>query len=105
MSKITLMTYEKAKKEVQFLQNYIQLIENYKVTNLEQFIIKNYAITNSSSSVIKLFNSYDHESSYCDLSREYIFEVIKSPPKDELHKILRNAYKRKYTKKITKDHF
>lgn len=100
MSKLTLMTYEKAKEEVRFLQNYIQLIENYEVTNLEEFIIKNYAITNSSSSIIKIFNSYNHESSCSNLSRQYIFEVIKSPPKDELHKILRNAYKRTYAKKL-----
>lgn len=99
MSKFNLITYEKAKEEMQHLQKYIHLIENYNITNIEGFIIKNYAITNSSSSVIKLFNSDRQELNCPNLSRDFIFEVIKSPPKDELHKIIRSAYIKKYTKR------
>lgn len=99
MNKFNLITYEKAKEEVQFLQEYITLIENYKVTNLEEFIIKYYAITNSSSSVIKIFNAHNFSMKYPGLSRNYIFEVINSSPMDDLHKIIRNGYINKYKRR------
>lgn len=96
MSPINLTTYEKAKREIKDLQNYITLIDNYKVNNLEQFIIKNYALTNSSSSVIKNFNK--NNPGFPPISREYILKVIKGPPIDELHRILRKGYIKKYKK-------
>lgn len=96
MNKINLITYQKAKNEIDKLQEYISLIENYEVNNLDQFIIKNYAITNSSSEVIKLYNCTYANQDMPLLSREYIINLIKGPPLDDLHKIIRYSYKKKY---------
>lgn len=94
MSLKNLTTYEKAKRDLTVLQNYITLIDNYKVNNVEQFIIKNYALTNSTSGVIKNYNN--HYPNLPPISREYILQVIKGPPIDELHNIVRKGYIKKY---------
>lgn len=98
MSYTNLITYEKAKKEVEKLQKYINLIDNYEVDSLEKFIIKNYALTNSSSGVIKKFNAANIHMKYPPLSRDYVLGVIKKAPIDELHKIIGNGYRNKYKK-------
>lgn len=98
VSKLGLITYHKAKEEIELLEKYVDLIENYEIKNVEQFIIKNYAITNSSSKVIKEFHIYNSKLIYPPLSREYILAVIKGPTLDELHQILKKAYYKKYIK-------
>lgn len=96
MSYIDLITYKKAQEEILKLQKYVTLIDKYEVDSLNKFIIKSYAITNSSSGVIKQFNASKYKKEYQTISREYIFEVIKSSPVDDLHRIIRKGYKKKY---------
>lgn len=98
MNHIKLRTYIKAKEEVDSLQCYINLIDDYEVNSLEEFIIKFYAISNSTSGVIKEFNKNKPMFGTSNLKRDYIITVIKSPPIDELHKIIRQGYIRRYGK-------
>lgn len=93
-----LITYQKAKENIISLQNYVDLIDKYEVNSVEQFIVKSYAISNSSSNVIKEYNILSSKLNYPPISREYILEVIKGPTIDELHKIVKKAYFKRYSK-------
>jgi hypothetical protein len=77
-----LITVERAKKEIQRLQHYVDLVESYPVDKLENLVIKEYALTNS---IVKVTEKLS-------LEREYVTAIIKSRGNDELHKILRNGY-------------
>jgi|SRR5699024_9776509 len=99
MSYISLITYENAKKLRNKLEFYIKLIENYEVDSLEKFIIKNYALTNSSSEVIKRFNNSHKQYGVHTLTREQVLNVIKASPRDDLHKIVKSGYIKKYNRK------
>jgi hypothetical protein len=48
-----LITVERAEKEINRLQKYIELVENYEADTLEKWIIKEYAYTNSIVEVVK----------------------------------------------------
>jgi|SRR5699024_3555528 len=93
------MTLDQAKMEVKSLNEYIELVENYEVKTLEQWIIKNYALTNSIPGVIKNSLSDACQSKISSqISRNTISSVIKSKPQDQLHRIIRSAYLRKIRK-------
>jgi hypothetical protein len=79
------MTLDRAKKEIEQLQYYANLVETYEPTSLEQEIIKEYAKTSSITEVSKRLN----------VSHEKIVDVITSLGKDELHKIVRSGYMKK----------
>ena len=48
-----LITVERAEKEINRLQKYIELVENYEANTLEKWIVKEYAYTNSVVEVVK----------------------------------------------------
>lgn len=98
MKNFKLRTYEKAKEELDLLQSYIDLVDNYEVDDIHSFIIKYYSITNSASGVIKKAKNSDLFFSEEILTRELISEVIKSKPIDELHKVVRSGYIKRYGK-------
>ncbi|HBV23515.1 MAG TPA: hypothetical protein DEB42_07015 [Jeotgalicoccus sp.] len=98
MSNTKLRTYIKAKEERDYLQYYIELIDEYKIKNIETFIIKSYAMSNSTSGVLKDFNENKPIYDTHILTREYILTVIKGHPIDELHKIIRQSYMKRYRK-------
>jgi predicted CoA-binding protein len=79
------ITLEKAKSEIKRLQGYIDLVEAYKPSSIEQEIVKEYAMKSSIPEVSKKLN----------VSHEKIVEVISSRGKDELHKIVRSGYMKK----------
>jgi hypothetical protein len=79
------MTLDKAKNEIQKLQYYVNLVEKYEPTTLEQEIIKEYAKTSSISAVCKTLS----------VTHEKVVDVITSLGKDELHKIVRSGYMKK----------
>jgi hypothetical protein len=79
------MTLDRAKKEINNLQYYVNLIELYEPINLDQEIIKEYAITNSITEVSKRLN----------VSYEMVVDVITDRGKDELHKLVRSGYMKK----------
>lgn len=90
------LTYEKAKREVIYLSRYINLIDNYKIEVLDDWIIHQYAIHSSVSKVIR--NSKNENSVYFSqlnfdlLNPSYIKDLIMSPPKDELHKLIKKEF-------------
>lgn len=77
-----LITISKAKRELERLQKYIELVETYEADTLEKKIIKEYAMTNSILKVSQTLN----------IDRKYILDVINMRGSDELHKIIRSGY-------------
>ncbi|MEH7482608.1 hypothetical protein V7157_16435 [Neobacillus drentensis] len=85
------ITLDRAKTEIKRLQYYVNLVETYQPTSLEQEIIKEYAIESSIPVVSKKLS----------VSYEKVVEVISSRGKDELHKTVRSWYMHK-TKNVRK---
>lgn len=82
-----LITVTRAQNEINRLQHYISLVEEYQADTLERWIIKEYAYTNSITEVVKRANALGKT---LDLS--YAKSVLKGKPSDELHRILRSGY-------------
>ncbi|MFD1173927.1 hypothetical protein [Oceanobacillus picturae] len=91
-----LITLEKAKKEVERLQNYIELVESYEVDTLDRWIIKMYAETNSIKKILEIAENNSIKNGELALEREYVTNVINGKTRDELHRILRLGYRQKY---------
>ena len=85
----TLKTVEGAKKEIRELQRYVFLVENYKATTLEEKIIKEYAHLGS---IAKVAASINQELAFGAIDSTYVSNVIKSKPKDDLHKLIKTYY-------------
>ncbi|UAL49802.1 hypothetical protein K7887_22820 (plasmid) [Sutcliffiella horikoshii] len=93
-----LMTYYRAKRELERLNRYISLVDEYPSTTLEQWIIKEYAITNSLVEVARRANENGLRiNGEMEIDRDYVVFVVDSKPKsdDDLHKLLRSAYRAK----------
>jgi hypothetical protein len=75
------ITIDKAKAEIKRLQDYVNLVEAYQPSNLEEEIIKEYATKSSIPEVSKKLN----------VSYEKVVEVISSKGRI-LHKIVRSGY-------------
>lgn len=87
-----LKTLESTKKDLEELQAYIHLVENYSTDTLEKKIIKAYACTNSLPKVLVEVNAYLEANASPLIDHSHITNIIKSPPIDELHKLIRNNY-------------
>lgn len=89
-----MLTYQNAKDEVEFLLNYISLIENHKIESIEDLIIYEYAIYNSISKVIKNIKSDNKflNFNFYSVTPSFVKDVIMSTPKNELHKVIRKQY-------------
>lgn len=92
------LTVEKAKEQKEFLDHYLELIENYNPDTIEKKIIFEYAHFGSALKVyellsrVKLIDSYD-----------FVLDVIKSEPIDELHEIIRKDYMMRTKHHMAKD--
>lgn len=92
-----MMTYARAKREIQSLQNYLDLIDHFEIHSIEDFIIHKYAIHNSISKVIKEIRKNDHSSfsNHSEVTPDFVKKVILSKPKNELHSMINRYYKKK----------
>lgn len=91
----TFRTLTQAKKDLQEIQEYIQLIENYQPIDLRQYVIYTYAKIGNIAKTAEALNNF----SIVDFSiePEDISRIITSkPPKDDLlHKQIKNLYLKK----------
>ncbi|WP_087974849.1 hypothetical protein [Oceanobacillus rekensis] len=88
-----LITIDKAKKEVERLKKYIELVENYETYTLEKWIIKRYAISNSIRKILEESADEGITNNGVPLDRGYISSVINGKATDELHRIVRLGYR------------
>lgn len=91
-----LITLDRAKKEVDRLQEYIYLVENYETNTLNKWIIKKYALTNSIKNIVEEAdeNGVTNDDDF-PLDRKYVTDLINGKTMDELHRMLRLGYRQK----------
>lgn len=94
-------TYNNATIARDELNNYINLIENYKEIDLNTWVVKNYVITGSINGVIKRLDNcpFPYETLNHSNNRKIIKNILLGPPKDELHKMIKSHYISKYIRK------
>ena len=90
-----LITVERAKAEIERLQHFVALAENYKTNTLERWIIREYAYTNSIKEVVEQAKVFKLTREGNFIERDYIISVINGKPEDELHKIMKAGYRHK----------
>jgi hypothetical protein len=95
MTMAKLITVERAKKEIQRLQKYVDLVEGYEVNSLEKWIIREYGLTNSIKKVTENAIELGYTKEGFPVGREYVTDVIKTHAKDPLHKMLQSGYERR----------
>lgn len=94
-------TYSQAKKDIILLNHFINLVENYEVTDVDSFIIKSYAETSSIAKVIRELNrnKFIYELPINISKSVYISTILKRKPEDALQKIVHDIYKKKVKRK------
>ena len=90
-----LITVERAEKEIARLQEYVNLVESYKVDSLESWIIKEYAYTNSMLEVVKRAEAEGKNKDGSPIDKLYVSTVLNGRPNDKLHRLLLSGYKQK----------
>lgn len=84
-----LKTVEAAKREIEELQAFVLLVENYKASTLEERIVKEYALLGSINKVVEKINE---ELGTDTIDKVFVTKVITSKPQDELHRRLKSNY-------------
>lgn len=84
-----LRTVEAAKKEIKELQAFVDLVETYKPSTLEENILKEYALLGSINKVVGKIND-EHDREIIDGT--FVTKLITSKSQNELHKCLKTNY-------------
>lgn len=87
-----LPTIEKAKREIQKLESYISLVENYNDDTLKEKILKAYAYTGSIEKTKLKINNINANENLSQIDSVFIKNIILSKPEDPLHKLLKSNY-------------
>ena len=87
-----LKPFKDVKKDLHKLESYVSLVENYQTDTLEQKIIKTYACTSSLSKTLFEVNFILNNFDQPNIDHSFIINLIKSAPRDELHKLVRASY-------------
>lgn len=90
-----LPTVTRAKEEIAQLQEFIRLAENHEEDTLSKQIIKRYAYTGSIVKVVAELNAEREQDGLLPIESDYVSEVIRSKPKDQLHRLVRTQYMKK----------
>src|SRR3954466_3171804 len=90
-----LITVERAEKEINRLQKYIELVENYEANTLEKWIVKEYAYTNSIVEVVKMINDRGFTINERPVDKKYVTSILNGKIMDELHRLLRLDYRQR----------
>ena len=90
-----LITVERAEKEINRLQKYIELVENYEADTLEKWIVKEYAYTNSIVEVVKRINDRGFTINEQPVDKKYVTSILNGKIMDELHRLLRLGYRQR----------
>lgn len=91
----TLISVGKAKEEIEWLNAYVNMVENYQADTIEKLIIKEYAHLTSSKKVADKLNSRGLTINNQKILPIDVITVVRSTAKDDLHKIIKRglAYK------------
>ncbi|TWT08196.1 hypothetical protein FQV26_10410 [Planococcus sp. CPCC 101016] len=86
------LTLTEAKNEIQSLETFVQIVENYEPKTLQEEIYKFYAITGSIPKTAALINEKRVQNMLTPIDTVLVTEAIKSKPIDQLHRIIRSGY-------------
>lgn len=88
----TFRTLNQAKKDIQIIQQYINLIENYEPKDLRQQVIHTYALLGNITKTAEYLNKHGYS-----IEAQEITRIITSPPpkEDLLHKQIKQLYLKK----------
>lgn len=100
----TFRTLEQSKRDLQEIQEYVELIEEYRPENFVQVVIHAYVIHGSIAKTAQVLNNQGH-----NIEQEGVSTIIKSPPtKDDLlHKKVKSLYlkKTRSSRRVAKSYF
>jgi hypothetical protein len=95
MNLVKLITLKKARSEIKRLQEYVDLVEGYKVDTLEKWIVKEYAYTNSIVKVTEKAIEQGLTINGSLIDKAFIKNVIDGKATDKLHRILKSGYQQR----------
>ena len=90
-----LKTVDQAKKEIEILQGFVDLVESFRPETLEEQIIKEYAYIGSIEKVAIKVNEMGYLYDGRAFEKEDISNIIKSKPTNDLHKLIKSGYLKK----------
>lgn len=100
----TFRTLEQSKRDLQEIQEYVDLIEEYRPEKFVQVVIHAYVIHGSIAKTAQVLNNQGH-----NIEQEEVSTIIKNPPTkgDLLHKKVKSLYlkKTRSTRRVPKSYF
>ena len=87
-----ILVVDKAKKEIEKLQHFVNLAESYQPITLDQMAIHQYAYLGSVKKVAEKLNALGCKIDGQKIESSDISNIIKRRPKDELHSFIKKSY-------------
>jgi hypothetical protein len=88
----TLKTVDQAKRKIETLQMFVDLVEGYRPETIEQKVLKEYAYLGNIVKVAEKVNSMGYSIDERPYEGTDISNIIKGKGNDELHKYIRKGY-------------
>ena len=88
------MLVEEAKKQIEYLQEYIRKIENYTPTTMEEEAVYLYVQSESVTRVVQELNKKGYRIGKRKLTTVDVSNIIRGKPKDEMHEMARRLFKK-----------
>ncbi|KLR75283.1 hypothetical protein ABH20_00890 [Geobacillus sp. T6] len=86
------MLVEEAKKQIEYLQEYIRKIENYTPTTMEEEAVYLYVQLESVTKVVQELNKKGYRIGKRKLTTVDISNIIRGKPKDEMHELAKRMF-------------
>ena len=86
------MLVEEAKKQIEYLQEYIRKIENYMPTTMEEEAVYLYVQLESVTKVVQELNKKGYRIGKRKLTTVDISNIIRGKPKDEMHELAKRMF-------------
>jgi len=83
---------EEAKKQIEYLQEYIRKIENYTPTTMEEEAVYLYVQLESVTKVVQELNKKGYRIGKRKLTTVDISNIIRGKPKDEMHELAKQLF-------------
>ncbi|KMY62973.1 hypothetical protein TGS27_2816 [Geobacillus stearothermophilus] len=86
------MLVEEAKKQIEYLQEYIRKIENYMPTTMEEEAVYLYVQLESVTKVVQELNKKGYRIGKRKLTTVDVSNIIRGKPKDEMHELAKRMF-------------
>ncbi|WP_044736643.1 hypothetical protein [Geobacillus kaustophilus] len=86
------MLVEEAKKQIEYLQEYIRKIENYTPATMEEEAVYLYVQLESVTKVVQELNKKGYRIGNRKLTTVDVSNIIRSKPKDEMHELAKRLF-------------